>query len=663
MPTAVSVPTARPQVAVATVAGVSIAAGVVALAIAVDGRLAALLVVGGLAGLALHHALFGFASSTRRFLVDRRGVGVRAQLLMIAVASVAFVPILAGGSAFGHGLGGALAPVGVSVALGAFIFGIGMQLGGGCASGTLSGAGAGSVRMAITLAAFIAGSVIGTAHLPWWLDQPRLAPISIPNTLGRPAGLAVQLAAIGLLALAALALERRRHGAHEPLAWGGGDWRRRLLHGGWPLAWGALALALLNLATLLIAGHPWSVTWGFALWGASLADALGFGIADWTFWQWPGPARKLAAGVAHDTVSVMNVGLIFGALLGAALAGRFAPRRRLTAGQVASAVIGGLLLGYGARLAFGCNIGAPLQRYRLRQRARLALAARRPPRRGARRAPPPPVRPRSRCGTSRRRSPRMTSTVSTTPDTSLLQRVRKALPRLLLLAAVLAGIVVAVLYRDSIDATALETWITQFGPWAPIVFFCAYVLATVLFLPGLLFTLAAGALFGPYVGTLIALIGAAVGATIAFLIARYVLADWIAARTPARVQRVIEGVEDEGWRFVAMTRLIPFIPFNALNYALGLTRIRLMSYVLASIIFMAPGAAAYAYLGHAGRSLATGDGDLVQNALLGLAVLGLIGFMPRLIKRFMKGRKVAQGETSDAPDAPDTAGEARPGSP
>ena len=359
MPTAVPMPTARPQVAVAAVAGLLIAAGVAALAIAVDGRLAALLVVGGLAGLALHHALFGFASSTRRFLVDRRGAGVRAQLLMIAAASVAFVPLLAGGSAFGQGLGGALAPVGVSVALGAFLFGIGMQLGGGCASGTLSGAGAGSVRMAITLAAFIAGSVIGTAHLPWWLDQPRIAPLSIPNTLGWPAGLAVQLAAIGLLVLGALALERRRHGAHEPLAWGaGGGWRERLLHGGWPLAWGALALALLNLATLLIAGHPWSVTWGFALWGASLADALGFGIADWTFWQWPGPARKLAAGVTHDTVSVMNVGLILGALLGAALAGRFAPRRRLTAGQVASAIIGGLLLGYGARLAFGCNIGA-----------------------------------------------------------------------------------------------------------------------------------------------------------------------------------------------------------------------------------------------------------------------------------------------------------------
>ena len=83
----------------------------------------------------------------------------------------------------------------------------------------------------------------------------------------------------------------------------------------------------------------------------------------------------------------------------------------------------------------------------------------------------------------------------------------------------------------------------------------------------------------------------------------------------------------------------------------------------ASVVFMAPGAAAYAYLGHAGRSLATGDGDLVQNALLGLAVLGLIGFMPRLIKRFVKGRKAAREQAEHAQTAADRADEAQPGSP
>ena len=210
----------------------------------------------------------------------------------------------------------------------------------------------------------------------------------------------------------------------------------------------------------------------------------------------------------------------------------------------------------------------------------------------------------------------------------------KALPRLLLVAAILAGIGFAVLHGDGVDAASIEAWVAGFGPWAPVVFVCAYMLATVFFVPGLLFTLAAGALFGPYLGTLYGLAGATAGATIAFLVARYAFSDWLAGRAPARVRRVVEGVETEGWRFVAMTRLIPFIPFNALNYVLGLTRIGLAPYVIASFLFMAPGGAAYAYLGYAGRELATGDDDLVQKALLGLAALGLLAFLPRLIKRF-----------------------------
>ncbi len=350
----------QPQAVVASASGLLIAAGVIALAIVVDGRQAALLVVGGALGLALHHGLFGFTAAYRRFFIERRGAGVRAQLLMLAAASVAFAPLLASGSAFGQGFSGALAPVGVSVMVGAFLFGIGMQLSGGCASGTLFAVGGGSTRMVITLGGFIAGSLIGAAHLPWWLDQPSLAAISILETLGWPVGLVAQLAFLGLLALGTVALERRRHGSVEPLGFGGdgADWGSRLIRGGWPLAWGAVALALLNVVTLVLAGHPWSITWGFTLWGGKLADALGFGIRDWTFWQWSGPARALDAGLVHDTVSVMNIGIILGALLGAGLAGRFAPRLRMPVGALASAVIGGLLLGYGARLAFGCNIGA-----------------------------------------------------------------------------------------------------------------------------------------------------------------------------------------------------------------------------------------------------------------------------------------------------------------
>ncbi len=350
----------RPQPVVAGGAGLLIAAGVGYLAEAIGWRDAALLVVAVAIGLSLYHAIFGFAGAYRRLLVERRGAGVRAQLLMLGLASLAFAPLLAGGEAFGLTLGAALAPLGVSVIVGAFLFGIGMQLGGACASGTLFTVGGGSTRMVVTLAGFVAGATLATAHLPWWLDQPRVAPVSLYGSLGWGGGMALQIAVIAALVWLTLWLEWRRHGGleHGPRAAGWRDALVRLGRGGWPLAWGALALAALNVATLLLAGHPWSVTWGFTLWGGKVADGLGFAIRDWTFWQWPGPARALDATLAADTVSTMNIGIVLGALLAAGLAGRFAPRKRIPPGALAAAVIGGLLLGYGARLAFGCNIGA-----------------------------------------------------------------------------------------------------------------------------------------------------------------------------------------------------------------------------------------------------------------------------------------------------------------
>lgn len=217
--------------------------------------------------------------------------------------------------------------------------------------------------------------------------------------------------------------------------------------------------------------------------------------------------------------------------------------------------------------------------------------------------------------------------------------------RLVLAALIVAGIGFAIANREYLDADALEAWVISFGIWAPLVFMGAYIVATVFFLPGLLFTLAGGALFGPVLGTLYSLIGATAGATVAFLVARYVLSKWVSERSGTRVGRVIEGVEAEGWRFVAMTRLMPFIPFNLLNYVLGLTRIPLLHYTGASLLFMLPGAAAYAYLGYAGREVATGDEGLIEKGLFGLAALGLIVFLPRLVKRWRRKKPSAQNGT------------------
>jgi len=211
------------------------------------------------------------------------------------------------------------------------------------------------------------------------------------------------------------------------------------------------------------------------------------------------------------------------------------------------------------------------------------------------------------------------------------------LMRTMLFLGLLAAVTLAVVYREQFDAAALEAWVRDAGPVAPLLFILIYALATVLFLPGSVLTLAGGALFGPVLGTLYNLTGATLGATLAFLIARYLAADWVADKTGGRVKQLINGVEAEGWRFVAFVRLVPLFPFNLLNYALGLTRLRLLHYILATCLFMLPGAIAYTYLGYAGREAVAGGEGMIRKGLLALALLAVVAFLPRLIGILRRG--------------------------
>jgi uncharacterized membrane protein YdjX (TVP38/TMEM64 family) len=209
-----------------------------------------------------------------------------------------------------------------------------------------------------------------------------------------------------------------------------------------------------------------------------------------------------------------------------------------------------------------------------------------------------------------------------------------------LLLILVAGIVLAVLYRDRFDVGALELWIEDAGIWAPLLFMAVYAIAAVLFLPGTVMTLAGGALFGPVLGTFYNLTGATIGALLAFLVARYLASDWIADKAGGRLKQLINGVESEGWRFVAFTRLVPLFPFNLLNYALGLTRISWSHYLVATYVCMLPGAMAYTYLGYAGREAVGGGEGLIRKALLALALLAVVAFLPRLIGRLRRGSMV-----------------------
>jgi uncharacterized membrane protein YedE/YeeE len=319
-------------------------------------RQGALFLVGAGAGVVLYHSAFGFTSAWRAVIKDGRGDALRAQMLMLAVTSLVFLPVLAEGQIFGRLVRGSVSPVGLSVVIGAFMFGIGMQLGGGCASGTLYSAGGGSVRMLATLAAFIAGSVVGVFHMPTWDRAPAFAPISLLSTFGIVPALGGSLLLFASVAYASTLVERRRHGATPERATPGGG--AALLHGPWPLVAGGLGLAAVNIATLLLAGRPWGVTSAFALWGSKLLAALDVNVAAWPYWQSAARAAELQASVLSDVTSVMDFGIMLGALTAAGLAGRFAPTWRVPLKSLAAALVGGLLLGYGARIAYGCNIGA-----------------------------------------------------------------------------------------------------------------------------------------------------------------------------------------------------------------------------------------------------------------------------------------------------------------
>lgn len=231
---------------------------------------------------------------------------------------------------------------------------------------------------------------------------------------------------------------------------------------------------------------------------------------------------------------------------------------------------------------------------------------------------------------------------------------KKQLLRVLLILGLLIGISFAVVFREHFDAQRLESWVKEAGGLAPVIFMLIYAAATVLFLPGSVLTLAGGALFGPVLGTFYNLTGATLGASLAFLISRYLASSWVSEKSGGKVKQLVNGVESEGWRFVAFTRLVPLFPFNLLNYALGLTRIRFLHYLLTTYIFMLPGAFAYTYLGYAGREAVGGGDGLIQKILIALALLAVVAFLPRLIGAIRMGPSIDIAELKKRIDGNDT---------
>ncbi len=177
-------------------------------------------------------------------------------------------------------------------------------------------------------------------------------------------------------------------------------------------------------------------------------------------------------------------------------------------------------------------------------------------------------------------------------------------------------------YRHS---PAIIQFIDNLGWLAPFLFIITYCIATILLLPTMVLTLAGGALFGPLYGTILNLIGATIGAAFSFLITRHLLFDWFSKRKNDKLKKLIAGVEQNGWFFVAILRLFPLIPFNLVNYGMGITGISFRLYLGVTFIFLIPAEIIYTYCGYAGMDALANTGAFYKNGTLVLAGLALLG--------------------------------------
>lgn len=298
-------------------------------------------------GAVLQGARFGFTTGWRDYIERRDPQGLWAQMLLLGLAAALTLPLLAANPGE---LVGAVAPLTISLVLGAFLFGASMQLADGCGSGTLYKAGAGAPLSFVVLPTFALGSFLGASHQPAWIALGGLPAIDLLQ-FGWPIALGITLAGCALIAWLAGRGARPQRGA------------RAALHTGssWAARWwiGALLLALLYALHLVVAGQPWGIVYGIGLWGAKVVAALGWSPVGDPFWGVDPHALRLAEPVLADVTSVTNFGLIYGAIAASRWNGSpdFRPpgTKRLLAGAVA-----GLVMGYSARMAFGCNVGAYL---------------------------------------------------------------------------------------------------------------------------------------------------------------------------------------------------------------------------------------------------------------------------------------------------------------
>lgn len=224
--------------------------------------------------------------------------------------------------------------------------------------------------------------------------------------------------------------------------------------------------------------------------------------------------------------------------------------------------------------------------------------------------------------------PYRTAAMSARPPLAGLRRMGRI--------AVIVGLVGAAalvwLHHGAFDPAAISRLVAAHAATAPLVFLALHVAASLIFLPRTVLAIAAGLAFGMGGGLVWASLGSLLGAVAGFVLARYVNGGLIEPENLPRVGPMLVKAEAGGWRAVAALRLIPLVPHTLANYALGLTRLPLATYILGSFLGQLPMTLAYVELGAAGGRLWTGSAGWVMPTLIGCVALMASLLLPRLAR-------------------------------
>ncbi|MDF2519971.1 MAG: putative rane protein [Clostridia bacterium] len=352
-------------------------------------KLGLFLITGLSIGYLMQRSRFGFAGGIRRLYITGESSLTKALLFMLSIsliitAAVHYGAFVSGAEASFRAAQGAriipgtqsVNPASLATVLGGIMFGIGMMLGGGCASGTLTDAGEGEGRALIVLLFFVAGSLWGAHDANWWkgtIFYTLNTRVYLPDVFGYLGAVIVSL--LGFLSIYVFTkwYENKRKRANTLIQLEYEEWEKALPEAAeykffsketyhkffikrWSFYTGAVLLTVMFVIILVTTNVSWGVTSVFVDWGAWLYQGVGGDVSTWGYFA--NRMNAINAGFLNDTGSMRNLGIILGALIAPLLAGHFSFKRGFKLRDVIFYAIGGLLMGYGARLSSGCNIGA-----------------------------------------------------------------------------------------------------------------------------------------------------------------------------------------------------------------------------------------------------------------------------------------------------------------